>query len=189
MDVPTNFSEFYIKIEEMQKSMRVSNEMEKTDNEYSSAYEAANEYLQSRQDHRASVTSDTLTIDMLERMNISETSKKEVSETQQSLHQTEQEVRAVCSNTNGPANVPIRKNSQENQTCRPNENELMNRNVQVTNFEDIQHHCEQSNRDSTRRQASLPGLDAYIAPFEPSHTCNREAPSIGQGLWRQLKRV
>ena len=112
--------------------------MEKTDDEYSSAYEAANEYLQSRQDDWSSVT-DTLTIDMLVRMNISETSKKEVSETQQSLHQTEQEVRTVCSNTNDPANVPIRKSSQENQTCRRNENELMNRNVQVTNFEDIQH--------------------------------------------------
>ena len=81
------------------------------------------------QDDRSSVPSDTLTIDMLERMNISETSKKELSETQQSLHQTEQDVRTVCSNTNDPANVPIRKNSQENQTCRPNENELMNRNV------------------------------------------------------------
>ena len=157
--------------------------MEKIDDEYSSAYEAVNEYLRSRQDDRSSVTSDTLTIDMLERMNISETSKKEVSETQQSLHQTEQEVRTVCSNMNDPVNVPIRNKSQENQTCRPNENELMNRNVQVTNFEDIQHHCKQSNRDSTRRQASLLGLDARTAPFEPAHTCNREALSIGQDLW------
>ena len=78
MDVLTNFSEFYIKIEEMQKSMRVSNEMERIYDEYSSAYEAANEYLQSRQDDRSSMTSDTLTIEMLERMNISETSKKEL---------------------------------------------------------------------------------------------------------------
>ena len=53
-----------------------------------------------------------------------------------------------------------------------NENELMNGNVQVTNCEDIQHHCEQSNRDSTRRQASLSGLDAHTIPFEPAHTCN-----------------
>ena len=90
IDVVTNFSEFYIEIEEMQKSMRVSNEMEKIDDEYSSAYEAANVYLQSHQDDRSSVTSDTLTTDMLERMNISETSKKEVSETQQSLHKIEQ---------------------------------------------------------------------------------------------------
>ena len=135
------------------------------------------------------MTTDALTIDMLERMNISKTSKKEVSETQRSLHQTEQEVRTVCSNTNDPANVPISNKSQENQICRPNENELMNRNVQVTDFEDIQHHCKQSNRDSTRRQASLSELNARTAPFEPAQTCNREAPSIRQDLWRQLKRV
>ena len=98
--------------------------MEKIDDEYSSAYEAVNEYLQSRQDDRSRVTSDTLTIDMLERMNISETSKKEVSETQQSLHQTEQEVRTVCSNRNDPVNVPVRNKSQENQTCRPNKMSL-----------------------------------------------------------------
>ena len=98
--------------------MCVSKEIEKIDDEYSSAYEAVSEYLQSRQDDRSGVTSDTLTIDMLERMNISETNKKEVSKTQQSLHQTEQEVRTVCSNTNDPANVQIRKNSEENQTCR-----------------------------------------------------------------------
>ena len=52
MDVLTNFSEFYIKIEEMQKSMRVSNEMEKS----------VNECLQSLQDDRSSMKSDTITI-------------------------------------------------------------------------------------------------------------------------------
>ena len=45
IDVLTNFSDFYIRNNEMQKSMRVSNEMEKIDNDYSPAYEAANEYL------------------------------------------------------------------------------------------------------------------------------------------------
>ena len=67
IDVLTNFSEFYIRNNEMQKSMRVSNEMETIDDEYSSAYEAANEYLQSRQDDRSNVTSETLTIEMLEK--------------------------------------------------------------------------------------------------------------------------
>ena len=67
IDVLTNFPEFYIRNNEMQKNMRVSNEMEKIDDEYSSAYEAANEYLQSRQDDRSNVTSETLTIGMLEK--------------------------------------------------------------------------------------------------------------------------
>ena len=61
----------------MQKSMRVSNEAEKLDDEYSSAYEAATEYLQSRQDERSSVTSDILSIKMIEQMNISETNERE----------------------------------------------------------------------------------------------------------------
>ena len=56
-------SEFYNKIDEMQKKMRVSNEMEKLDDEYRAAYETANEYLQSCQDER----SDILTIDMHEK--------------------------------------------------------------------------------------------------------------------------
>ena len=61
----------------MQKSMRVSNEAEKLDDGYSSAYEAATEYLQSRQDERSSVTSDILSINMIEQMNISETNERE----------------------------------------------------------------------------------------------------------------
>ena len=77
-DVLTSFAEFYISIDEVQKSMRVSNELEKILDEYSSAREAATDYLESRQDERSSVTSDILTIDMLEHMNISETNKKEV---------------------------------------------------------------------------------------------------------------
>ena len=47
-DVLKTFSEFYIRINEMQKCMRVSNEAEKLDDEYSSTYEAATGYLQSR---------------------------------------------------------------------------------------------------------------------------------------------
>lgn len=47
IDVLMNFSEFYIRNNEMQKSVRVSNEMEKIDDEYSLEYEAANKYLQS----------------------------------------------------------------------------------------------------------------------------------------------
>ena len=49
----TNFAEFYIRIGEVQKSMRVSNEIEKIDEEYgatySATYETAREYLELRQ--------------------------------------------------------------------------------------------------------------------------------------------
>ena len=102
IDVLINFSEFYFRNNEIQKCMWASNEMEKIDDEYRSAYEAANEYLQSRQDGRSSVTSETLNIEMLVKLNISETSTKEIAETQESLKQTEQEIRIARSNTKQP---------------------------------------------------------------------------------------
>ena len=181
-DVLTNFSEFYIRVNEMQKSMRVSNEAEKLEDEYSSAYEAATEYLQSRQDERSSVTSDILSINMIEQINISETNERE-----RPRIQRQDEVGTVISN-----------NTSE--TTHETESERRNRNVRVGGFDKRHSHMthtgqeshskyEQSKMDITRRQTSLSGLDPHIAPFEPTHTCNREAPSIGQDLWRQLKRV
>ena len=51
--------------------MGVLNKLEKILDEHSSAHEAATDYLESCQDERSCVTSDILTIDMLEHMNIS----------------------------------------------------------------------------------------------------------------------
>ena len=181
-DVLTSFAEFYISIDEVQKSMRVSNELEKILDEYSSAREAATDYLESRQDERSSVTSDILTIDMLEHMNISETNKKEV-ERQQVLPQTEQEVSAVYANKNNPAMLQVRDHIQ---TCsRQNENEIKN----VAKFEDIRSRHQQQIRDNYSKQDNLSVLDANATPFETTNMHNREAPSLGQDLWRQLKRV
>ena len=68
----TNFSEFYIKIDEMKKSIWVLDEMENLDDEYRSAYETAREYLNSLSDDRSSVASDILSVDILQRMNIAD---------------------------------------------------------------------------------------------------------------------
>ena len=158
----TSFAEFYISIDKVQKSMRVSNELEKILDEYSSACEAATDYLKSRQDERSSVTSDILMIDMLEHMNISETNKKEV-EKQQVLPQTEQEVSVVYSNKNNLAIFPVCEHIQTNQTCsRQNENEIKN----VAKLEDIRYRHEQQIRDNSSKQANLSVLDANAKPFE-----------------------
>ena len=73
------------------------NELEKLLNEHSLTREAATSFMESRQDERSSVTSDILTIDIIEHMNIWDTNKKEVGR-QQALPQTEQEVNTVYTN-------------------------------------------------------------------------------------------
>ena len=84
-DILISFAEFYIRMDEIQKSMRVSNELEILAEEHSSAREEVKDYLASREE-RSSVTSDILTIDMLKNMDLSATNKKRV-ETQQDLQQ------------------------------------------------------------------------------------------------------
>ena len=58
-EVLTSFSEFYLKLDELQKSMRVSSALEKIHAEYSSARETATVYLKSRQDDRSGYTSNS----------------------------------------------------------------------------------------------------------------------------------
>ena len=65
----------------------------------------------------------------------------------------------------------------------------MKRNVRATEMQDNHYHYKQSSRDSFARKGSLSGLDARTDPFRPLQTCYHEDPSIGQDLWRQLKRV
>ena len=75
------------------------NELEKLLDEHSLTREAATSFMESRQDERSSVTSDILTIDIIEHLNIWDTNKKEVGR-QQALPQTEQEVNTVYTNKN-----------------------------------------------------------------------------------------
>ena len=182
-DILISFAEFYIRMDEIQKSMRVSNELEILAEEHSSAREEVKDYLSSREDERSSVTSDILTIDMLKNMDISATNKKRV-ETQPDLQQTEQEVNAERSSKNNPASsLPVSGHVPTNQTCRQNGNGLMH----SAKFEDFRYGHDQSNMDTSN--TCLSELDAGATPFESTLTCNREPPSIGQDLWRQLKRV
>lgn len=65
------------------------------------------------------MTSETLTIEILENIDISESNR---TETAVSLKQTEQEIRTVLSNRNNPANFSICETLQANQSSGPNEN-------------------------------------------------------------------
>ena len=170
-------------MDEIQKSMRVSNELEVLAEEHSSAREEVKDYLASREDERSSATSDILTIDMLKNMDISATNKERV-ETQHDLQQTEQEVNDILSNMNNPvSSLPVGGHVPTNQTCRQNGNGP----IHSAKFEDFRYGHDQSNKDTCK--TCLSELDAGATPFESTLTRNREPPSIGQDLWRQLKRV
>ena len=178
-----SFAEFYIRMDEIQKSMRVSNELEILAEEHNSAREEAKDYMATREDERSSVTSDILTIDMLKNMDISTTNKERV-ETQQDLQQTEQEVNDIRLNKNNPASsLPVSGHVPTNQTCRQNGNGL----THSAKFEDFRYDHDQSNKDTC--YTCLSELNAGATPFESTLRCNPEPPSIGQDLWRQLKRV
>ena len=80
MDVMTKLSDFFFKSKQMDSGRKVVLEMEKVEEEFYSAYEAAREYLDSQKEGRSSVCSDIVSVDMLQRMSItdkSETHRKE----------------------------------------------------------------------------------------------------------------
>ena len=80
MEVLTNFSDFYTENGELQKDKKIISEMENIEEDYYTAYGTIQEYLNSRKDDSSSITSDVLSIDMLQQMNIiddSETFRKD----------------------------------------------------------------------------------------------------------------
>lgn len=87
MVILISFAEFCLRMDEIQKSMRMSNEHKIFAEEHGSAREEAKDYLATHEDEWLSVTSDILTIDMLKNMDISATNKERV-ETEKAIQQT-----------------------------------------------------------------------------------------------------
>ena len=75
MEVMEKLSDLYIKYEELENGSKVVTEMEKIEVEFSTASETAIEFLDARRDNSFSVTSETLTIDMLNKMHINDDSE------------------------------------------------------------------------------------------------------------------
>ena len=192
-DVLTNFAEFYIRIGEVQKSMRVSNEIEKMDEEYSAAYETAREYLESRQDYRSTASSDILSIDMLQtgRMNISDTRQVDTDTPAPENQTLVKEVGAFISNNDTVAIASAAhpghlhaENQVDNSSLRVASNDQVH--LPTTEHEN-QLPGPSSNTDNSMKSLGISGLNARANSFEPTPT--QDAPSLGQDLWRQLKRV
>ena len=72
MEVLTNFSDFYTRNGEVQKNKILIREMEQIEKDYYTAYEAAQEYLNSCKDDSSSITADVLSVDMLQQLNITD---------------------------------------------------------------------------------------------------------------------
>ena len=135
-EVLTSFSEFYISLDEIQNSMRLSSELEMIHSEYNSAREAATDYLRSLQENRLSFTSKTISNETLEATDIVNTNQQKFEP--KTVLQTEQETNMKCSYT------------------------------------------EQGKIQEKLQKAN---------PSESAITCNSDAPTIEQDLWKQLKRV
>ena len=81
IDVTSSLSDLYIKNKEMNQGRKIVVEMEKLGEEFSVTYEAARRHLELLKEDTSSESSDTVTIDLLNKVNITnqpETYKKEV---------------------------------------------------------------------------------------------------------------
>lgn len=191
--VLTNFSDFYTKNNEVQKSKLVVREMDRIEEDFYTTSESAREYLESRKSDNSSVSSDILSIDLLEKMNISdhsETYRKQDSAPiqQQRLskvnsfrlcRESGQSVADFCTPITDPAafRSPSESTAQRHH-MNIESSPKMNGNRHDANSQHPTEH-------DTNQMSHTIDMSPLKFPFEnPS-----AAPSIGQDLWRQLKRV
>ena len=186
MDVMTRLSELFDKNKQKQLSDKVMLEMEKLDDDYSTTYAAAQHYNHTQKE-QSSETFEILTIDLLGRMNISDQSETYRKEG----YSVSQEVKIVDSDINVCNSVPLK--SSENQTNGTTSNKkiatVTGAQPQQSLDKDMSLQNEQA-QELHRPVVRKTSMNAAATPFEPTATCsNNTPPTIGQDLWRQLKRV
>ena len=186
MDVMTRLSEFFGKNKEKQLNNKVMLEMEKLDDEYLTTYAAAQHYIHTQKE-QSSEPSEILSIDLLSRMNISDQSETYRKEG----YSVPQEVKIVDSDINVCDSVPL-KNS-ENQTNGTTGNQKITtvKGAQPQQSLDKEMSLQNEQAQELHRPVvRKTSMNAAATPFEPTATCsNNTPPTIGQDLWRQLKRV
>ena len=197
---------------EHKKCERIVGEMLRIEEDFDAASKATREYLASRKDGSASVSSsaEKLTVNVRYGMNISEKS----SETYINDHvSTEplQESREVgisqdISQNNDPVPVPIENrqySSLSNAASKLSMKEVpVKDRMSVTSFGGLENAKTSQHGNSLNMINNDPVMNARAASFEPRDQFHREpsvqaagqtasynSPSIGQDLWRQLKRV
>ena len=200
---------------EIQKGQRIVSEMEKIEEDFYTSYEAVRDYLDSRRDDASSVTSDTFSIDLLQRINItddsSETYRKEAMLTARPCKSTE--VTFSSHNRNISDSGPVKMtNKKLSQVILSNQNDFIDSQTYENRKLDTQsgngsdflqnnqckaEHLSKSIPISLNHVTNEPSVNKYTAPnttrtdavTSKPVAASCDAPSIGQDLWRQLKRV
>ena len=198
MGVLSNFSDFYTKYNELQKSRLVVKEMEKIEEDFYTTSEAAREYLDARKDDKSSITSDILTINFHENMNISDISntydKRESESTQQETipkvrtfypeGEQWETVNEASASYRTPVTKPTGVRESEIGNFQQGQPKKRKHETVIENRQDIHSQHNQPTDYYTDQSYGI-GMNQQAFPFE----ANKAAPSIGQDLWRQLKRV
>ena len=186
MGVMTRLSELFGKNKQNQLNDKVMLEMEKLDDEYSTTYAAAQHYNHTQKE-QSSETSEILSIDLLGRMNISDQSETY----RKGRYNVSREVGTVDSYSNVCNSVPLK--SSEKQTNSTTDSQ---KNAPVYGAEPQQSYNKEVSLQNEQSQelhhpvVRKTSMSAAATPFEPTATCsNNTPPTIGQDLWRQLKRV
>ena len=186
MDVMMNLSEIYAKNKEKQLNNKVILEMEKLNDEFSATHTAARQYIDAQKE-KSSDSSEILSIDLLNQMNISDQSKTYRKED----HSVSQEVGTVDSYSNVCNSVPsIKTETQINTSAECQKNVTVHGvQRQQTQVKEVDMSLPRETRQGLCSPiVSQTSMNPAATPFQPN-PCNSTSISIGQDLWRQLKRV
>ena len=204
LDILTNFSDFYTNHKEHKKCERIVGEMERIEEDFYSASKAAREFLDSCKEVSTSLSSaDMLTINLQHGLNIarenSETYLKEhlLTETPKETFKVQCFEQSSHINDPVPTETQTRRETLQDKTVISDNNEAHVRTASAS-LSGCGKAGENHLINGQEMKSIGSEMNARAVPFEPrdqsygnpsSSSVKCDTPSIGQDLWRQLKRV
>ena len=194
MDVMTRLSRLYMENEEKEKGIKVALESDKLEEDYNSAYEIARHYRRLLKGKQYSEKSEILTIDLLNRINIDDSSGTFQKQGSVGIEETSKKVGFFNSRDNSHCLEPMKdtnplsrleKASQEQGSVL--ESEKRQSNAGITNLVASDEETPYLRKENQKYCGMTPGGNMQAVPFEP--VVSDTVPSIGLDMWRQLKRV
>ena len=200
LDVITRLSGLYMGNKDTDKARKVAQESDQLEEDYNTAYDAARHYLRSLHGENSSDSSEILTIDMRNKMNTGDESETEQRQETVDRQETSKKVGIVAS-SNATNDILSGKQTVLS-TCTKTESgqiRLIHEPEQhgnaggVTDVNSHDQHVQSSEHCGAKSEKSQATINAHAAPFEPTqsymYTDSRSDVSIGNDMWRQLKRV